>query len=135
MSLLCFLDSLYPFAFAAIVWETDSWQKAPEEASWWPSTSIWNNKANLASKDEKSLFQVTGMSEGSEQVFKATTLLSGMGKSAKSQDSHSFGQLYELGTAGKAAKAQKLQFVTEAVRSLIYSMTQHCKANSAEAIG
>lgn len=61
--------------------------------------------------------------------------LSGMGKSAQSQDSHSLGQLCELGRAEKAAKAQKLHFVTEAACSLIYSLTQHCKTNGAETMG
>lgn len=97
-----------------------------------------NNNANLASRDERSLSRVIGMSEGSEQVLKATMSLSGTGKSAQNQDSLtllSLEQLCELGTAKKAAKAQKLLFVTEEARSLIYSLTQHCKTNSAETIG
>ena len=94
-----------------------------------------NNNANLASRDERSLSRVIGMSEGSEQVLKATMSLSGMGKSAQSQDSQSLGQLCELSAAEKAVKAQKFLFVLEAACSLIYSLTQHCKTNSAETIG
>lgn len=45
------------------------------------------------------------MSEESGQVLKATVSLSGMGKSAQSQDSHSLGQLCELG--GKSSKGSK----------------------------
>lgn len=45
------------------------------------------------------------MNKKSEQVLKATLSLSGMGKSAQSQDSQSLGQLCELSTAKEATKA------------------------------
>lgn len=77
-----------------------------------------NNKANLASRDERSLPQVIGMSEGSEQVLKATMSLSGMGKSAQSQDSHSLGQLCELGTANKTAEAASVCYRRSMVLNL-----------------
>ena len=94
-----------------------------------------NNNTNLTSRDERSLPWVIGTSKGSEQVLKATVSLSGLDKSAQSQESHSLGQLCDLGTAEKAAKAQELQFVIDEACSLIYSLIQHCKANSAETIG
>lgn len=45
------------------------------------------------------------MSEESGQVLKAVVSLSGMGKSSQSQDSHSLGQLCELGR--KSSKGSK----------------------------
>lgn len=80
-------------------------RRAPEEDCWLSSTSIISNSTSWASRDERNLSQVIDMNKKSEQVLKATLSLSGMGKSAQSQDSQSLGQLCELSTAKEATKA------------------------------